>query len=104
MTKAKDIIKFFETLDHSKLELACEKLSKQDRDKLPDNVFALPGRRYPIHDIQHARVALSFISRYGSEEEKQKVRAAVKRKYPEIKVSGEMERQGANKSPVKAVA
>lgn len=49
----------------------------------PEN-FALAGGRYPIHDINHARNALARVSQNGSAEEKAKVRAAVKKKYPEI--------------------
>ena len=33
------------------------KLTKSQRDKLPDSAFALPGRRYPIPDADHARNA-----------------------------------------------
>jgi hypothetical protein len=57
-------------------------LTTATRNALPTKVFALPGRRYPIHDENHARVALSFVSRYGSAEEKAKVRAAVHNRYP----------------------
>lgn len=35
------------------------KLTKKERDALPDNAFALPGRRFPIIDKRHARAALS---------------------------------------------
>ncbi len=59
-------------------------LTDESRDKLPDNAFALSGRRYPIHDEEHARVALSYVSRYGTAEEKATVRSAVHRKYPGI--------------------
>lgn len=49
----------------------------------PDN-FALPGNRYPIHDINHARNALARVSQYGTPAEKAKVKAAVHKKYPEM--------------------
>ncbi len=49
----------------------------------PEN-FALPGGRYPIHDIAHARNALARVSQNGTPEEKTKVKAAVKKKYPSI--------------------
>jgi len=60
------------------------KLKAKTRNALPDSAFALPGRRYPIHDISHARNALSRVAQNGTPEEKAKVRAAVHRKYPEI--------------------
>lgn len=59
-------------------------LTSASRNKLPDSSFALPNRRYPIHDESHARNALSRVSENGSPEEKRKVRAAVHRKYPNI--------------------
>jgi len=46
--------------------------------------FALPGRRYPIHDISHARNALARVSQHGTSAEKKKVRAAVCRKYKSL--------------------
>lgn len=35
------------------------KLTSAERKKLPDDAFALPGRRYPIPDASHARNALA---------------------------------------------
>jgi len=46
--------------------------------------FALPGKRYPIHDISHARNALARVSQHGTAEEKRKVRTAVCRKYKSL--------------------
>ena len=60
------------------------KLTTKRRNALSSSSFALPGRRYPIEDLGHARNALARVSQHGSPEEKQKVRAAVHRKYPEI--------------------
>lgn len=37
-------------------------LSTKERNKLPDSAFALPGRRFPIHDKSHARNALARAS------------------------------------------
>ena len=59
-------------------------LTTKKRDDLSDSDFALPGRRYPIHDRAHARAALSRVSQFGSPEEKAKVRAAVHRKFPDM--------------------
>jgi hypothetical protein len=33
------------------------KLTKKQRDALPDDKFALPGHKYPIEDAAHARNA-----------------------------------------------
>ena len=60
------------------------KLTTQERKDIPTEEFALPGRRYPIHDRAHARNALARVAQFSTPEEKAKVRAAVKRKYPEI--------------------
>ena len=60
------------------------KLKAKQRNALPDSDFALPGRRYPIHDESHARNALSRVAQNGTPEEKTKVRAAVHRRYPNI--------------------
>lgn len=54
------------------------------RKALPSGSFALPGRRYPIEDASHARNALARVSQYGDEEEKSRVRGAVRRRYPGI--------------------
>jgi hypothetical protein len=63
-------------------------LSYSARKKLPKKSFAVPGKRaYPIEDKAHARNALARVSQHGSPAEKAKVRGAVKRKYPSIKVS-----------------
>jgi len=68
------------------MEINQEKvLTTKTRKALDDSDFALPGRRYPIHDLAHARNALARVSAYGTPEEKKKVRAAVYRKYPELR-------------------
>lgn len=64
------------------------KLTAAERDGLPDSDFALAGREYPIHDEGHAHAALSEVATHGTPEEKRKVRAAVKMRYPDIDVSG----------------
>ena len=33
------------------------KLTRKQRDELPDSKFALPGHKYPIEDAAHARNA-----------------------------------------------
>ncbi len=59
-------------------------LTAAERDALPDSAFALSGRRYPIHDIAHARNALARVDQHGTPEERKKVRAAVYHRYPSI--------------------
>ncbi len=59
-------------------------LTTKARNALPRSTFALPGRRYPINDPSHARNALARVSQYGTTSEKQRVRAAVHRKYPSL--------------------
>ncbi|MGW2398514.1 hypothetical protein ACWCYY_18370 [Kitasatospora sp. NPDC001664] len=61
------------------------KLSAQGRKHVKAENFALPGRRYPIHDRSHAVNALARVSQYGTPAEKAAVRAAVYRKYPALK-------------------
>ena len=69
-------------------------MSAKERQALPRSDFALPGKgegpkgagagSYPIPDAAHARSALSRVSANGSSEEKAKVRAAVRSKFPNI--------------------
>lgn len=56
--------------------ISLSQLTAKKRDKLSDDDFALPGRRYPIHDLNHAKAALSRVAQFGTPEEKKKVRAA----------------------------
>ena len=58
------------------------KLTARGRKRLKKTSFALPGRRYPIHDKAHARNALARVAQNGSASEKKRVRAAVHRRYP----------------------
>jgi len=88
-TKACDKLK---TLEEKNLN---EKdLSAKERRDLPDSDFALAGKgegpegkqagSYPIPDEKHGRMALAMVAKHGTSEEKAKVRAAVKRKFPGI--------------------
>ena len=58
------------------------KLTSRGRKRISTKKFALPGRRYPIHDRAHARNALSRVSASGTPREKKIVRAKVCRAYP----------------------
>jgi hypothetical protein len=71
------------------------KLSAAGRKKIATSSFAIPERRaYPIHDITHARNALARVSQHGSAEEKRRVRAAVRRRYPSIQIGSTSVRKG----------
>lgn len=63
------------------------RLTGKERKSLPNSDFALPGKKaYPMPDESHARNALARVSQFGSESAKEKVRAKVRKKYPDIKV------------------
>lgn len=65
-------------------------LSADDRAKLKDSDFAIPDKReYPIHDLAHAKDALSRVSANGTAAEKKQVRAAVYKKYPDLQPADE---------------
>ena len=61
------------------------RLTAAARKAIPTKDFAGPDRSYPINDLSHAKNALSRVSQYGTEGLKEKVRAAVHRKYPQLK-------------------
>jgi len=63
-------------------------LTAAERDAIPDKDFALPGRRYPVHDREHAANALARVSENGSPKEKRLVRMMVKHRYPDMEVEG----------------
>ena len=64
------------------------KLSSKRRNNLPRSAFVYPNqRRYPIHDIKHARAALSQSARKDTFGSAAKVRRAVLKKYPSLKKS-----------------
>lgn len=54
------------------------------RSNIPRSQFAIPPDRYPIDTLARARNALSRVQQNGTPEEKRKVFAAVKKKYPEL--------------------
>lgn len=64
--------------------IALSKLTSKRRNALPAKSFAGPDRSYPVEDASHARNALARVSQHGTEALKEKVRAAVKRKFPGI--------------------
>jgi len=63
-----------------------KKLTAKARKHIKPENFVFPKeRKYPIHDLAHARNALARVSAHGTPEEKKKVRDAVYRKYPGLK-------------------
>ena len=64
------------------------RLTAAQRNALPAKDFAGPDRSYPIQDKSHARDALARVAADGTPHEKAVVRAAVRRMYPGMKVSG----------------
>ncbi len=61
-------------------------LDAKKRNSLDDSDFALPGRKYPIDTPERARSALARVEQFGSDSDKSKVKAAVKKKYPDMKM------------------
>src|SRR5262245_5596047 len=64
-------------------------LTTRARKALPKGTFAIPEKRaYPIPDESHARNALARVAQHGTPDEKARVQAAVRRKFPNIKAEG----------------
>lgn len=64
------------------------KIISKGRKRMKSSTFALPKeRKYPIPDAAHARNALSRVSQHGSPSEVKRVKAAVHKKFPSIKIS-----------------
>ncbi|SVA15957.1 uncharacterized protein METZ01_LOCUS68811, partial [marine metagenome] len=97
-TKMSPMIKATMDKIHSMRE---DKLSYKERQGLSKSQFALPGKgegpegkqggSYPIPDESHARNALARVSQHGSEAEKRKVKSAVAKKFPDIKIGESVE-------------
>jgi hypothetical protein len=63
------------------------RLTYRARKALPKRDFAVPPDGYPIEDKAHARDAISRASANASPHERAMVVAAVRHKYPSIKIS-----------------
>lgn len=61
------------------------KLTPTARSRLSSSTFALPGRRYPINDANHARNALSRAAQNATPAEQATIRSKVHAKFPGIK-------------------
>lgn len=75
------------------------KLSAKSRNALPSNDFAGPDRSYPVNDAPHARNALARASQHASPELQAKIKAKVKRKFPNIAVEGKACGGRADRAP-----
>jgi len=96
---AKKAVKFAKDVKKvvSEEELLEKDLSAAERRALPNKDFVFPGKgegpegkqrgAYPINDKKHARAALAMAAAHASPEKEAKVKAAVKKKYPDIEVS-----------------
>ena len=77
------------------MKLHERKLSYQARKRLKPSDFVFPKeRRYPIPDKAHARNALARVAQHGTPEEKSRVRAAVRKKFPKIGDQEESRQRG----------
>ena len=60
-------------------------LSPEKRATLPASAFALPGRRYPIYDLYHGRLALIYVLSPSNAASRDRVVNAVLARYPELR-------------------
>lgn len=61
-------------------------ISSFERDRMSSFEYAIPERnKYPINDEKHARIALGSVEANGTEQEKQRVRNAVFKKFPDLR-------------------
>lgn len=65
------------------------KLTTEERNALPDSDFALPGRRYPLPNEDHARAALADMQKDTSlsEKDRRHIRAMVHYRFPDIEIA-----------------
>ena len=60
-------------------------LTAKKRKNLPNQSFAIPDeRKYPINDRRHAANALARVAQNGTPAEKAQVKAAVKKRFPDM--------------------
>jgi hypothetical protein len=61
-------------------------MTDKERADLPDSAFVFPDRRaWPIHDEEHAKIALAFIAQgKGDAADYPAIRKAIKAKYPDL--------------------
>lgn len=77
---AKDaVLRRLEAAKKARSKVKKAKLSAAERKRLPDSAFAGPNRTCPIHDLNHAKAALSMCADVPGVKEK------VYRKFPQLK-------------------
>lgn len=87
------------------LEKSARVLSTRGRKQVAEKNFAMPasaaksgtGQKgsYPIHDLPHARSALTYGKRFLSADEYDKLKARVYAKYPSLKKGNDMSKRGS---------
>lgn len=61
-------------------------LNAKQRNALPSSSFVFPKtKRYPIHDLAHAKAALARVAQFGTPAEQATVRRLVYARYPQLK-------------------
>lgn len=81
-----------------KYSVGKDDLTTEGREHIAEHNFALPGeKKYPIHDISHARNALA---RSSGKPEEQKVKSAVYSKYPSLKPEEHVGKDTNNEGPL----
>lgn len=61
-------------------------LTQTQRERIPKRMFVFPEKRaWPIHDLKHAKIALIWSTWPQHKDVAKKVRAAVFKRYPELK-------------------
>jgi hypothetical protein len=74
------------------------RLTAKGRKAIKSSNFVYPAqKKYPIDTIERARSALQLVAKNGTEEEKKKVRAAVYRKYPQLRKTAQAARSAVKK-------
>jgi len=74
------------------------RLTAKTRNRLPDSAFAGPDRSYPVNNASHARNALARAAQNASPELDAKIKAKVRRRFPNIKVEGESSKPRADRA------
>lgn len=67
-------------------EKAARELTSRGRNQISGKNFVFEKeRRYPIHDISHARNALARVAQHGSSAEQAEVKREVYNRYPSLR-------------------
>ena len=70
------------------------RLTSAESRALPSSEFAFPeARAYPLTDFGHAMSAIAYVDKYGTESEKKRVYAAVRRRFPGLHIHSQLGRR-----------